>query len=794
MGRYVLKICSLSLVLLFGSTLNFAQDLSQRFRGKVFDGSSYKALENARIGILSSEKEKLYEAITDAKGSFVFDQVAYGRYLLQVSAEGFEAYVVPDFRVDGGKEVVLDFLLEPKVFEQEAVLINSRNEREFDRPSVHSLKVEDSKRLAASFFDPARVAASFSGVVQSDNQSNNLIIRGNSPTGIRWRLEGVAIANPNHLPNAGTFSDRISLSGGGQIILSTQLLANSVFSKGAFDAEYGDALSGVFDMRLRAGNNQKNEYTVQAGLIGVDLAAEGPISKKSGSSFLVNYRYSFTGLLAAMGVTFGGEEIKFQDLAFNLSFPTEKAGTFTIFGMGGLSSNVFTGARQDTAINIGKDRFDIDFRSLTGAAGITHRITLGNRSSLRTVLSASRITSSRTGRFIENLDEASIPVEEDELSQSFLTLTSGLTHQFNPKLILKAGFYLTYQNNQVLSTFRPLTADSLATRATHMGSTQLVRPYASIRYRPATWLSMDMGLHAQYLTLNGSFALEPRINLHANFDGRHHLSIAYGLHSQQQLPQIYFTRLNVAGENSFPNQNLGFTRAHHAVLSYQFRYSEKLSFRLEPYYQYLFDVPVVPDLNRPISTLNLIEGVITDSLANVGNGRNYGIEFSANKYLSDRFYTILSGTVYESEYTGFDGLWRDTRFNGRYAFAASLGYEYDRITAKGKNRVWGVNLRVIQTGGFLLQNVDTAASIAQQMTVFDETQGFTDRMDDLFRIDFGMSFKQNRANRSRTLSLDIQNLTNNQPLAFRVFDVVEQKIVERRRFGLFPVLSYRIEF
>lgn len=793
MRIFSLTICSLSLVFFLFSTELSAQELQQGFRGRVLDAYSYQALPGARVKALSPEKQTLYEAEVDSAGSF-FIQMKYGRYLLQVQAKGYEAYLVPDFQIDGGKEVVLDFLLEPKVYQGETVLINSRNEREFDRPSVHTLKVEDSKRLAASFFDPARVVASYSGVVQSDNQSNNLIIRGNSPTGVRWRLEGVAIANPNHLPNAGTFSDRISLSGGGQIILSTQLLANSIFSKGAFAAEYGDALSGVFDMRLRTGNNKKNEYTFQAGLIGIDLAAEGPISKKSGSSFLVNYRYSFTGLLAAMGVTFGGEDIRFQDLAFNLSFPTEKAGTFTVFGMGGQSSNVFTGAREDSAILIGKDRFDIDFSSLTGAAGMTHRISLGEKSSLKTVFAASRIASNRRGEFIENLDETPIPVEEDELSQTFLTLTSGLKHQFNPRAILKTGLYLTYQDNQVLSTFRPLGGDSLFTRASHMGATQLIRPYFSLALSPNRWLNLDLGLHAQYLALNGSFALEPRINLHANFDGRHHLSVAYGLHSQQQLPQIYFTRINVGGENVFPNQDLGFTRAHHAVLSYQFRYSEKLSFRVEPYYQYLFDVPVIPDLNRPVSTLNLIEGVITDSLVNAGKGRNYGIEFSANKYLSDRFYTILSGTLYESEYTGFDGVWRDTRFNGRYALAASLGYEYDRVTQKGKNRVWAANLRIVQTGGLLLQAVDTAASIEQQMTVYDESAGFTDRMEDLFRIDFGLSFKQNKAKRSRTLSLDIQNLTNNQPLAFRVFDVVEQEIVERRRFGLFPVLSYRLEF
>ena len=178
--------------------------------------------------------------------------------------------------------------------------------------------------------------------------------------------------NPIHLSNAGTFSDQLSSSGGGTIILSSQLLDNSTFSTGAFGANYGNSLSGVFDMNLRAGNDEHAEYTLQAGLIGVDLSAEGPISRKSGSSYLVNYRYSFTGLLGALGVTFGGEDIRYQDLAFNLRFPTEKAGTFTVFGMGGRSSNVFTGLRDDSTRIENKERFDIDFTSDMGAIGVTH--------------------------------------------------------------------------------------------------------------------------------------------------------------------------------------------------------------------------------------------------------------------------------------------------------------------------------------------------------------------------------------------------------------------------------------
>jgi hypothetical protein len=799
--RQMTKYLSALLTSLFLSSILsdaiFAQEFEQELRGKIVEETSLHPIEEAEVlAFPTEEKGFAWKAgITDSEGSFEISDLPAGRYSIRVRKAGYIELVISDYLIQTGKAPYLEAELSPDVYEGEEVVITNRNERDFNRPSIHLIKVEESKRYAAVFFDPARVAASFPGVVQTDNQSNNLVIRGNSPNGMLWRLEGVDVANPNHLPNAGTFSDRVSLSGGGQIILSTQLLANSTFSKSAFAPQYGDALSGVFDMRLRKGNPLEHEFSLQAGLIGVDLSAEGPISKKQGSSYLANYRYSFTGLLAAMGATFGGEDIRFQDFSFNLTFPTEKAGTFTVFGVGGLSSNVFTGARSDTAIESGKDRYDIDFRSRMAAMGMTHQIVLGTKSSLRSVLAISGIKSDRVGSLITDFEADPLEVERDEIEQNYLSFSSTFQHLFNRRTSIKAGVYFTQQQTEMLSNYRPLTdTSSLITLAQNQGRTQLIQPFANISYTPVNWLTADIGLHAQYLTLNGSFALEPRLNLQMTLNPKHQLTFAYGLHSQQQVPQVYFAAVNRGGETIFPNRDLGFTQAHHLVLAYQYKFNENSSLRIEPYYQSLFNVPVIPDVNVPFSTLNLIEGFVTDSLVNEGQGRNYGLDIFFEKYLTKNFYVLASGSLFESKYTDYEGIERDTRFNGNYAYSLSTGYEKERQTKKGKNKTFGANLRIVGTGGFLLQPVDTLASIELQRTVFDVEEGYTERLDDLFRIDVRFIFRRNLEKRTRTFSIDIQNLTNNQPVAFRVFDLAEQQIVERRRFGLTPLLSYRVEF
>jgi hypothetical protein len=126
------------------------------------------------------------------------------------------------------------------------------------------------------------MAASYAEVSADPGGGNEIVIRGNSPRGLQWRLEGIEIPNPNHFSEEGATGGPIS-------ILNSTTMDNSDFLSAAFPAEYGNALSGVFDLNLRKGNNEKREYKLQVGLIGFEGAAEGPIIKGADASFLVNY-------------------------------------------------------------------------------------------------------------------------------------------------------------------------------------------------------------------------------------------------------------------------------------------------------------------------------------------------------------------------------------------------------------------------------------------------------------------------------------------------------------------------
>ena len=786
------NISVLLLSILFFSFVQVkAQDFSQQVRGKVFDELTGKPLDKALLTLTVASEE--LEALSNEKGEFRFANVPIGRHELSISQEGYSPYIISDLLISAGKESVLEIGMKYSNFEIDGVDILQKSSRKYniEQVSTRVFTVEESQRIAATYYDPARLVATYPGVAVASDESNSLIIRGNSPNGVLWRLEGVDIVNPNHSSSTGTFTDRLSQSGGGTNILSNQLLTDSRIQTSAFDPQYGNALSGIFDMRLRKGNNEKKEFTVQPSLIGIDLAAEGPFSADSDASFLVNYRYSTIGLFELMGIEVSPEKINYQDLAFNLSFPTQNAGHFTVFGMGGLSSNIFEAPRVDSLIEEGRDRFDVDFYSNMGAVGMTHSLLLGNNTLWKSVIAASAIESEKLENFVRTPDEL-MPSAFDEIRQSKLSFRSSLSHRFKNQFSLEEGLNLTRVGYSMLSqqTSLETIGASPVTLAQASGNSWLFQPFVASTFTPNPNLSLKLGLHAMYFSLNGDKSVEPRASVNYKIAPKTQITAAYGLHSQLQLFGTYFSEFE--GQN--PNQDIGFTKAHHAVLSFTQIIGTGLSITAEPYFQKLFNVPISQNPSSTFSALNLFEGYVIDSLVNEGTGRNYGIELSIDQDLKNGYYYMLNTSLYESKYTGADGIERDTRFNGNYLFNAVGGKEFERISKKGDKKMFGINISIAYQGGFRGSKIDLVASDIAKRTVFITSDPFTERFPNYFRTDLRFSFKKDKAGFTRTFAIDLLNLTNRPNVSFQRYDIVSKEVVSKIGLGLIPLMSYRLEF
>lgn len=772
-------------IFLFFTQLSFAQ-YSQTVRGKIVEQVLLKPLEGATVTIGSARKS----AVTGADGTFRLAEVPVGVHQLTVTYTGFREAVLENLVVNSGKEVVITIPLEPAIDLQQAVEITAKSKK--NRPlndmsmvSARAFTVEETQKYAAAVNDPLRMATSFAGVVSADDGNNDIVIRGNSPTGLLWRMEGIDIPNPNHFSNAAS-------SGGGISILSSQLLANSDFITGAFSAEYGNALSGVFDLHLRKGNNEKREYTVQAGLLGLNVAAEGPLMPFYKGSYLVNYRYSTLQLLSKLGLDVaGGGTTNFQDLSFNLYLPTSNKGEFTIFGFGGLSDQKNVNETDSAKWEDEGDRYGGTFRANTAAIGATHQIGIGENASLRSAISLS---------YTDNDYNENYTQPGGSLLNSFrnaydtrkVVVSSTLNYRISNRSNIRTGIITNGIRYNFYQKSWDNPGDPVIERINTSDNTQTLQGFAQWQVRATKKLTLQGGAHYLHLFLNNSHSLEPRASVRYAFDAKNAVALGYGLHSQIQPLGVYFARtINTEGIASYPNRNLSFTRSHQYVFSYSHAFNNSLRIKTELYYQQLFDVPVSIYDSLTFSALNIRGDYITEALKNEGKGKNYGIDLSIEKNLANDFYMLFNHSFYQSKYTASDGIERNTRFNGNFVTNFTGGREW--ILNQGKH-TFGANIKVIYAGGFRTTPIDVEASSQKGYAIYREKEAFTLQNPNYFRTDIRVSMKWNRKNLTSTLSLDVQNVTNRENLYGQYYDAFKGRVMNSYQTGLIPVLNYKVEF
>ncbi len=782
MSRYITPFY-VALLTMFFSTIMQAQ-LTQRVRGTVVESMLQFPVSNA-IVVMQGIKDTV---VTDSTGVFRFENVPVGLQTIRITHENYKEAQVANITVNAGKELVLTIPVELKAPKADDIIIKSNSKRnrpnnEMSTVSARAFTVEETQRYAASVNDPLRMATNFAGVVGADDGNNNIVIRGNSPAGLLWRMEGVDIPNPNHFSNAGS-------SGGGISILSSQLLANSDFITGAFAAEYGNAVGGVFDLKLRKGNNERKEFALQAGVLGLNVSAEGPFKKGYKGSYLVNYRYSTLAILNKAGILPNQSPTTFQDLSYHISLPTKKAGTFTLFGFGGLSAQDSKYLSDSAKWQNDFDRYGSTFTSNTGVSAITHLIKLNKNATLKSSVSYAKTETGSNAVYAKTTQNIQDNYKE-AYSTNTLNLNTTLNYRINRKNILRTGFIV---RNIAYNYFQKSREDNNAPLLEVLntkGNTNTIQGFAQWQYK-TNQFTFNTGVHYLQLLLNNNAAIEPRFSVKWDINPKQSLSLGYGLHSQTQALGVYFAKAqNTSGVSYSPNKNVGFTQSQHLVLSHSLALATHLKLKTEVYYQQLNNVPVSASDTNTFSTLNIIDDFVTEPLVNTGKGRNYGVEISLEKYLHNNFYFMFSNSFYQSKYTAKDGKERDTRFNGGYVSNLVMGKEY---VSTNQRRTLGLNIKMVYAGGFRDTPIDLAKSTAQGSAYYIQDKAFTIQNAAYYRTDVRVSMKWNRKNRTSTLSLDLQNVSGRKNVYGNYYDPLKGNISTIYQNGLIPILNYKIEF
>ena len=803
------------LLIAFGS---YAQQPTQIVRGKAVDAESQFPIYGVKIQIFTSDSTAKYRGITDADGEFAISNVPVGKHELVASYMTYDTKTIT-IEVTSGKEVIVKVPMQEsfKVKEEDEVVVTGRKKgevlNELALLSAQQFSVSETDRYAGSRSDPARMASNFAGVGGADDSRNDIVIRGNSPLGVVWRVEGIDIPNPSHFAIAGS-------TGGPVSILNNKILANSDFFMSAFPAEYGNSTSGVFDLKLRNGNDNIHEMTGQFGFLGTELMAEGPLSKDGNSSYLAMGRYSTLSLFQAAGIKIGTDAVPtYGDGAFKFNWRLKDGGALSWWAIGG-ASDISIKISDQYPLNLSSDgesqelygEGDRDqyFGTSMAVSGLTYKKPLNEKTYLSATAAFSYEKQRSNHEFLKRSagvigGDSIISVDSIYPMMAYvfqISKASGyfsVNHKFNRRHLIKAGINMdVFFYNFSDSVLNPSHTEWI-NRWDYVGSAVLIQPFVQWKWRMTENMQFTAGLHEQYFSQSNSFSIpEPRIGWKLNMRNGQAISAGAGMHSMTQPMYTYFYhQTDSLGNKVYENDDMDFSKSVHTGVGYEKAFKKGFNLKAEAYYQYLYNIPVTVEPSA-FSLINMGSGFqrfFPENLENTGTGTNYGVELTLQKYFNKSFFFLFSGTVFNSEYTGSDDVTRSTSYNGNYIFNLLGGKEF-KLNEK---QTISLGFKMTYAGGKLYGFVDTVATNTYQELIYLD-EGFNSRQfDDYFRIDAKINWRLNARNVTHEIGLDLVNITNRQNLlglayAPDLFNPSAEPVAERYQLGFLPIFYYKVDF
>ena len=768
--------------------LSFAQNNTQNIRGVVTD----KFTQTPLIGVSMQISMEQKGTLTDTLGKYSLLNISPNRYEIKISHAGYKSMTIPNVVVTSGKEVILDIAMEEAFNSLNEVVVRASNRgstiNKLASVSARTFSMEEVNRYAGGRSDPARLVANFAGVSAPDDSRNDIVIRGNSPVGVLWRLDGMNVTNPNHFASVGT-------TGGAVSALNTNLLKSSDFFTSAFPAEYGNATAGVFDLGFRNGNNTKRETTIQVGVItGLEATTEGPFSKKSDASYLIGYRYALAGVAQNLGVNIGTTATpSYQDLSFKLNGGTTKFGKFSIFGILATSTIEIGGGSSNTLYGNGNQ---VDFASEIGIVGLNHFKQINKKSFISSTIGINYSNTDQTGYATDRTTTSNFIKEVNNVAKTSYNFSSTYNSKINSRLFFKAGLQDEIIGLDLFYKTKNRISDNYQQVWDYNSATNLAQAYAHLKYNLTEKLTLNAGIHSQMFFLNNSTSVEPRLGLIYNATNNSSFNFGYGLHSQMQPINVYFLQSTDAkGNTIYNNKNLDFTKSHHVVLGYNIQPFSDWRLKAEVYYQSIYNVPVTTYSGSysMLNTGSTFKTDLQDSLTNKGTGKNYGMELTIEKFFSKGYYGLFTSSLYSSKYTASDGVERNTAFNGRYVFNLLAGKEWN--VGAGKRNKFSTDIKFTNAGGRAYTPIDLTASNAIGRERLSSNV-YSSYYVNYYRMDLkaGYTLNSGKRKRSHTFSLDLQNITNHKNVFSQSYDDRSQSISTTYQLGFFPNVVYKFQF
>lgn len=762
------------------SFILFAQTPISVVKGVVVDYQTRQPIPGATCLI---EGTKL-GTVSKSDGSFKIEKVPVGRHVLKISSISYETYR-QHIAVTSGREIQLEVLMKESYIQMEEVVVTAESSsfspiNEVNIVSSNRFTVDDVERYAGSRMDPARMAQNFAGVVGANDQRNDIIIRGGSPTELLWRLDGLDIPNPNHFATQGATGGPISA-------INSTILSNSDFLTGAFPAEYGDRISGVFDLHTRKGNKDNYEFMGQFGFNGFELGAEGPMNFWK-SSFIANYRYSFLELMDKMGFEFGVSGLpRYQDGTVKLDFQPNEKNNISITGLYGISDIKILESETDDVATGDRDITNgTDFVSV----GLNWQHLVNDKSYGRFIIGTVYNNYSNELDSITTNDNGEVISIDPNLTSKSIEAYHTAKYEFNYTPIKNHFFtiaaesrfrYYDMRNNQLNPDYnKPWQVQETDNAMQYLG-------YINWNWRALESLTINAGVFTQHLEINKQTSLEPRLALKWQIHNRHSINAGFGVHRQSLPLLLYFTEDG--------NEDLDFIQSTHYVAGYEYLLSSDAQIKIEAYYKDISNAPVERNDESSYSFLNagagygVVEG-IGMALKSTGKGKAYGMDLSFYKHFSDHYYITATGSYIRQEYAGSDGIWRFGAFDN--IFVANLLAGYELVISPTFSLEFSGKYTI--AGGTPYTPIDFEESALRNGTYYDEENAYSERKPNYSRFDIRIDFRQNLEKISIISYISAENMFNQENILTYQYNKRNNSRKEIYQMGFFFVGGVRIEF
>ena len=538
------------------------------------DAATQETLPGVNIII---DKTK-WGTVTDENGEFTLSSIKAGNYNLTFSYIGYTKKRMENLTVSEGQ--VLDVgtvMLEEEAISLSQVTVTPGNFSIMGDANLsrQTLTAKDLKNMSWAE-DITRAVARLPGISSSD-YSSKFTIRGGESDEVLITMDGMELYEPFH---------QRDYSGGLFSIVDIETIQGIELMTGGFSADYGNRLSGVFNMRTKNIPDNQRHTSIGISPMNARIYTDGKFAKNKGSYIFSVRRGMLDLMFKAVGAT---ENLPiFYDAMAKVDYKLNEKNIVSIHAIrAGDKTKV-----RDIAEDGNFDKNDTKYGNTYG--WLTLKSFYNPNLFSRTILYAGLISHNRFGSF--HKDEPSDKGDfmlTDKRDYSLFGLKQDWNWQSSSKLFLNFGVeakqvkskydYFMEINELRVNALEEIYNYHKITNEQLSPSGQQAAAYLSGRYKVLPRLIMETGLRYDYTSYTNDNVVSPRVSLAYAFGKNTFLRGAWGYYYQSQ----FINNLDVNnGNTNFNPAEL----AKHYVLGFEHLLKNGINFRVEGYYKDLSNI------------------------------------------------------------------------------------------------------------------------------------------------------------------------------------------------------------